>query len=201
MTYGMLIDLRRCVGCRACSTACKGANGTRPGVLRSWVTTEVEGTYPTAHVFYLPRLCNHCDNPACVDVCPTGASVKQDNGVVTIDKEACIGCGSCQNACPYGARYLVESNKGYFDDALSDFEEKKYVLHPEKTMDKCDFCSSRTPEGETPQPACAAACPADARVFGDIDELKKQVGDRDTFAIPADVQLGPNVIYLADYKL
>lgn len=201
MTYGMLIDLRRCVGCRACSTACKGANGTRPGVLRSWVTTEIEGSYPATSVFYLPRLCNHCDSPACVEVCPTGASVKQDNGVVTINKEECIGCGSCQTACPYGARYLVAGNQGYFDNGLNEFESKKYEMHPEKTVDKCDFCMSRTRDGETPAPACAAACPADARIFGDIDELRAQTNDREAFEIPVDVDLGPNVLYLADFKL
>lgn len=201
MAYGMLIDLRRCVGCRACMTSCKGANGTPPGVLRSWVTTEVEGTYPHAKVTYLPRLCNQCDNPACVAACPTGASVKNENGIVTIDKQTCIGCESCMEACPYGARYLVADDKGYFGESLSEYEAKAYGMHPENTVDKCDFCLSRTGEGETPAPACVAACPADARVFGDIAALRESMGERGEYVLPVEGDFGPNVVYLADFKL
>lgn len=201
MTYGMLIDLRRCVGCHACSVSCKGANATRPGVLRSYVVREFEGSYPDVRSTYIPKLCNHCDSAACVEVCPTGASVKREDGIVTVDKEKCIGCQSCALACPYEVRYLIESELGYFGETLNEFESVGYAGTPKGVVDKCDFCSSRFAEGETPQPACVAACPADARVFGEVSELRAMIGDREEYVIPVEEDLGPNVIYLADFKL
>lgn len=201
MTYGMAIDLRKCVGCHACSVSCKGANATRPGVLRAWVESVMEGSYPDTRITYIPRLCNHCDAAPCVEACPTGASVKRDDGIVSINADECIGCSSCIEACPYGARTLMESEEGYFGETATDYEDAGYAKHPVKTVDKCDFCLSRTPEGEAPQPACVAACPAGARVFGEIDELKALFDGRDEYVLLPDETCGPNVIYLADFKL
>ena len=106
MAYGMLIDLKKCVGCHACATACKGAHGTPPGVTRSRVERSFEGTYPDVRKTILPVLCNHCENAPCVEACPSGATTKREDGIVVIDKEVCIGCKACVSACPYGTRYF-----------------------------------------------------------------------------------------------
>ena len=96
MTYGMLIDLKKCVGCHACSVACKEAHGTRPGVRRSRVDRVFEGTYPDVRKTAYPMLCMHCETAPCVEVCPQDATYKREDGIVVIDKDKCIGCGSCQ---------------------------------------------------------------------------------------------------------
>ena len=115
MAYGMLIDLKKCVGCHACAVACKEAHGTPPGITRSHVKREFEGEYPDATMHIVPMLCMHCENPPCVEACPTeGATYKREDGIVVVDKEKCIGCKSCIMACPYGARYYRENEDGYF---------------------------------------------------------------------------------------
>ena len=95
MAYGMLIDLKKCVGCHACAVACKEAHGTPPGITRSHVKREFEGEYPDATMHIVPMLCMHCENPPCVEACPTeGATYKREDGIVVVDKEKCIGCKS-----------------------------------------------------------------------------------------------------------
>ena len=106
MTYGMLIDLKKCVGCHACAVACKEAHGTPPAVMRSHVERAFEGTYPQAVKHVVPMLCMHCENAPCIAACAVeGATYKRDDGIVMIDKEKCIGCKACITACPYAARY------------------------------------------------------------------------------------------------
>lgn len=151
--YAMAIDLNRCVNCKACNGACKETNGVPIGLFRNWVTrkqssrlTEENGA-PSHDFYYLPMQCQHCDNPECVTVCPTGASIKMDDGTVQIDAEACIGCQMCMSACPYGVRYL---------------DEEKGVV------DKCTLCHDRIEEGELPQ--CVVNCVGMAKWFGDLDE-------------------------------
>ena len=114
MTYGMLIDLKKCIGCHACAVACKEAHGTPPKVTRAHVEIEYVGEYPDVRMTAYPMLCMHCENAPCVEVCPTGASFKREDGIVAINKDECIGCKSCMSACPYGARYYREDENGYF---------------------------------------------------------------------------------------
>ena len=174
MTYGMLIDLKKCVGCHACAVACKEAHGTPPAVTRSHVKREFEGTYPDARKTAVPMLCMHCENPPCIEACAVeGATYKRDDGIVVVDKEKCIGCKACIAACPYGARYYCESEQGYFGD-LNEYEEVMYAAMPQGTVDKCTFCAERIDAGGNQPQACVAACVAGARVFGDLDTLKKQ---------------------------
>jgi tetrathionate reductase subunit B len=145
--YGMVIDLRRCFGCHACAVACKAEQDVPLGCFKSWVMVSEEGRYPQAQRHFLPVLCNHCDNPPCVSVCPTKATRQRKDGIVTQDPETCIGCKYCVQACPYGAKY---SDPGT------------------QTAEKCDFCLHRIEQGILP--ACINTCNARARIFGDLND-------------------------------
>ena len=196
MTYGMLIDLKKCIGCHACSVACKEAHGTRPGVRRSRVTRELEGTYPDVHMTAYPMLCMHCENAPCVEVCPTGASVKREDGIVVINKDECIGCKSCMEVCPYDVRHFSESEDGYFGAELNEYEELMYPTMPKGTVDKCTFCADRIDAGAGQVQACVAACPGGARVFGDLEEIKAQAEAADGFQLLPEEGTNPSVWYL-----
>ena len=149
MTYGMLINLKKCVGCHACSVACKEAHGTRPGVRRSRVERTFEGTYPSARKTAVPMLCMHCENAPCVEVCPTGASYRDEaTGVVLVNAEECIGCESCLKGCPYNVRTLNPNTN---------------------VVEKCTLCFQRHEE-EDWVPACVHNCCCGARYFGDLDD-------------------------------
>lgn len=172
--YGMVINLDRCIGCRACSVGCAVSRGLPAGDRWSSVKEYVTGTFPNLEITYLPTLCMQCENPSCLEVCPTGATVKGDDGVVTVDAATCIGCGTCQTACPYGARSIVtkvESNHGA--DGPTAHEEHHFVTHLANTAEKCTFCADRREKGE--EVLCVKTCVADARVFGDLDDANSDV--------------------------
>ena len=201
MKYGMVIDLRRCVGCNACTIACKQQNGTPPDIFYSHVNIYETGAYPNARLKALPVLCNHCDDPACVNVCPVGASKKQPNGVVTVDGDKCIGCRYCQVACPYDARQFVpNTTQGYYPDkgGLTAYEQVMYAKNQAGTVQKCDFCMARVEQGQLP--ACVLTCPADARFFGDLDDPNSEVSQLIVTynAQPLKPEAGthPNVFYI-----
>lgn len=149
----MVTDLNRCVSCLACMVACKEANDVPIGnywlkVLRVGPNPVRDGAqFPNVEMYYLPIGCQHCDNPSCVHVCPTGASHKLGDGSVQVDKSKCIGCQFCVMACPYGVRYL---NKD------------------QGVVEKCTHCQQRTDAGELP--ACVIACGGRARYFGDKEQ-------------------------------
>ena len=151
--YAIAIDLNRCVGCMACNSACKTANGVPIGsfwnkVMRVGPNPAYEGAeWPDIEWYYLPVQCQHCAEPECVKVCPTGASHKLADGTVQIDKEKCIGCQFCAMACPYGVRYLNEE---------------------ERVVEKCTLCEQQIAQGELPQ--CVAQCVGMAKWFGDLDQ-------------------------------
>lgn len=177
--YGMVIDLKRCYGCYACVMACKTANHTPPGVFWARLLKGESGKFPNVVRQSLPVLCMQCEEPSCLEVCPTGATLKLDDGIVVVDKDKCMGCKACMMACPYGARYSVDEWESYFPDGLplSPYEEFTKRTWEEKSgvgvATKCDFCRDRIEEGR--QPACVEACPAKARTFGDLDDPNSEV--------------------------
>ena len=175
MRYGMVINLKRCIGCDACAIACKQANGTPPGTFWSHVIHKEVGKFPNAKVEYTPLLCMHCENAPCVTNCPTGASIKEENGIVRVLADKCIGCKQCIVACPYQARWFKDYKaKGYFpSEGFTDKEKADYGKFELGKVTKCDFCWERVQVGE--DPICVQICPATARIFGDLDDPQSEV--------------------------
>ncbi len=194
--WGLLIDVGRCAeGCEACVTACVEENGLhgrgRPETDAQWIR-KVELRDPKSGATRsLPVLCQHCAEPPCVDVCPTGASFKRADGIVLVDKHTCIGCRYCMMACPYKARSFVH-------EALTD--QKPYAPRGKGTVESCTFCVHRVDAGRTP--ACVEAC-ADAgggaMLFGDLNdpdsEISRRVAANASSQIRADLGLDPGVRY------
>lgn len=190
--YVMVADLRRCVGCQTCTAACKLANGTPPGVQwRRVLDTEV-GEYPNVQRVFLPTGCQHCSNPPCLDICPSGATQQREDGIITIDYDVCIGCASCALTCPFGARYMVDDRHYAYGD--SPTEDEAVNCNPEfnGVATKCNFCVDVIDEGiaagltpgEDPEatPRCVNSCISGAMTFGDIDDPESAVSKllRDT---------------------
>lgn len=198
------VNLRRCIGCNTCALACKMQNNVPDGMLWNRVLTEgcdrfdsAEGVYPHLTRTYLPLACQHCENPACERVCPTGATYKDDKGRVEIDYDKCIGCRMCVAACPYtGVRSFNWEEPSYYADfALGDADAAKHEKH---TVEKCIFCTQRVARGE--QPACVADCIGRARHFGDLDdpnsEVSKLLASREYTQLHPEFGTKPSVYYL-----
>ncbi|MBU6483469.1 MAG: 4Fe-4S dicluster domain-containing protein [Betaproteobacteria bacterium] len=204
MKLGLVIDLDTCVGCHACAVACKEWNGSSAvsGPLSDYEPYGAEpsgvwfnrirhyeiGEYPDNKTLNLPMSCMHCEDAACVTVCPTGASYKRpEDGIVLIDQDKCMGCNLCSWACPYGARELDRSSG---------------------TMKKCTLCVDRIYDLELPveerQPACVLACPAHARMFGDLDDpdsaASQAVRERGGFGLMSELGYKPVNQYLPARK-
>lgn len=179
--YGFVIDVSRCIDCRACLVACRAENEVEIPYTRIWVRDlGVAGSFPDLKRTFIPYNCMHCDEPPCVEVCPSGATYKDpDTGLVLIDQEACIGCGLCVEACPYDARHI---------------DERRGVA------DKCTACSHRVEAGQ--QPACVATCLGGARMFGDLNDPESKVSEalkqaRSIQRLTSEsVNPGPNVYYI-----
>ena len=169
--YGMVLNLDRCIGCYACVVACKMCYGTRPGVNYNAVNKVEYGEGADARQRYVLTMCMHCDAPPCVDVCPTGATWKTEEGPVVIDYEACIGCGACVNACPYDARHLVEDDETSFEGSVAPYEEESSKRL--NVAEKCTFCYERVKEGQ--QPMCTVFCPGQCRIFGDVEDPESDI--------------------------
>ncbi len=184
--WGMVMDLRRCIGCRACTVACKSENNVSLGRFRAVIQEKVIGTFPNTKKVFLPLMCNHCEGnekdgvPPCVKVCPEfpgervkfktadgktvryrkGATYRRPDGMILIDKELCIGCGKCIDACPYGVRS--------FDPFVKAGAEPN-----EQAADKCDLCVHRVDNGL--EPSCVNTCQGRARIFGDLNDPDSEV--------------------------
>lgn len=150
--YGFVIDNRKCIGCHACSTACKSENEVPLGVYRTWVKSVETGAYPNTRRHFQVTRCNHCANPPCVRICPTEAMYQRDDGIVEFDNTVCIGCKACMQACPYDAIYI---------DPETD------------TAAKCHYCAHRTDIGL--EPACVVVCPEHAIIAGDMNDPDSEI--------------------------
>lgn len=199
MRYGMVIDLKKCIGCYGCQISCKAEHATPPGVLFARVVKWEAGEYPNVRRFSLPVLCMHCENPPCRDVCPTQATTKRADGIVVIDKDKCVGCRYCMMACPYMARYYHARDREYFPgQGLTPYEARGYRDHPAGVVEKCDFCVDRLERGLLP--SCVATCLASARYFGDLDDPEGDVAtlirNRGGYQLEPELGTGPSVFYL-----
>jgi molybdopterin-containing oxidoreductase family iron-sulfur binding subunit len=196
----MVIDLKKCVGCNACSVACRQEHGTPPGILYTRVLNLEVGTYPNTRFEFQPLLCMHCDNPPCEEVCPTGATHKLENGIVMVDTDKCIGCRYCMTACPYNARFFnYSAPKEYFPGkGKTAYEAAKSGQHVKGTVEKCTFCAERVEAGL--EPACVVSCTAKARYFGDLDdpnsEVSKLIAEFGGQPLHAELGTKPSVYYL-----
>ncbi len=171
--YGLVLDLKRCIGCLTCTLACKVENGTGPGVFWNIVKDQEFGEYPNVTRIFLSVQCAHCADPPCVDVCPTGASYKRGDGLVLVNYDKCVGCKYCIEACPYGARTFNDNRGGYFGDELTPYEKSLYEKHRTGVAEKCTFCAHRLDQGK--QPACVIGCVGKARFFGDLDDPDSEI--------------------------
>ncbi len=199
MRYGMVIDLKRCIGCYGCQLICKAENATPPGVVWGRVVKRESGTFPNVKRVNLPLLCMHCKEPECEKACPTGATTKREDGIVCVDQTKCVGCRYCMMACPYGARFYHGQERYYFgSQGPTPFEEWGYQRHQIRTVSKCEFCRVRLAQGL--EPACVANCMAKARTFGDLDdpysEVSRLIGERGGKQLLAELGTDPSVFYL-----
>ena len=182
--WAMVADLRRCVGCQTCTAACKHANATPPGVQWRRVLDMEFGEYPDVQRAFVPVGCQHCDEPPCLDVCPTTATKKRADGIVTIDYDLCIGCAYCAVACPYQARYKTERASfayGQRERARDAAPRRRapgggHQVHLLRRPHRRRPGQGLTP-GVDPEatPACVNACIAEALAFGDLDDPDSNV--------------------------
>ena len=150
--YGFAIDLRKCIGCHACTIACKAEHEIPVGVNRCWVKTVEKGTFPDTRRFFFPVLCNQCDEAPCMKICPTNALFKRRDGIVDLNGDSCIGCRACMVACPYDQLFIDPNTR---------------------TAEKCNFCANRVENKLLP--ACVSVCPTECRIFGDLDDPTSEV--------------------------
>jgi len=194
--WGMLIDTAKCAsGCNACVSACNTENGIashdRPRTDQVWIRKVTLRDKQTKHEISLPMMCQHCETPPCVDVCPTGASFKRKDGIVLVDRHICIGCRYCMMACPYKARSFAHE----VVDLTVDYQPRG-----KGTVESCTMCVHRVDEDRTP--ACVEACSEaehGAMIFGDIknpdSEISKQLVEHGGKQIRADLGLNTGVRY------
>jgi Fe-S-cluster-containing dehydrogenase component len=215
----MVIDLRKCVGCHACTIACVAENKLPPGVVYRQVVEEEIGTYPNVTRRFTPRPCLHCDEPPCVPVCPVNATYKRADGIVAMDYDRCIGCRYCMTACPYNSRYfdfgfsqydetpaeneVVLGEGGTFIELLPAFEygrpqSRKREKSPIGNVRKCHFCTHRLEVGELP--ACTTTCIGRATFFGDANDphslVSELIAQPNIMRLREELGTEPKVYYL-----
>jgi Fe-S-cluster-containing dehydrogenase component/formate-dependent nitrite reductase membrane component NrfD len=177
MQYGFLIDHRRCIGCHACTVACKAENDVPVGSFRTWVQYAEKGKFPAIRRHFAVLRCNHCTSAPCVTICPVNALEKRKDGIVDLDRDACIGCRACMQGCPYDAIYLNEDTGA---------------------AEKCHYCAHRVERGL--EPACVIVCPESAIVSGDLHDPKSRIAgmvkEHATLVRRPEQRTGPNVHYL-----
>ena len=209
--WTMIADLRRCVGCQTCTASCKHTNATPPGVQWRRVIDMEFGEYPDVQRTFVPVGCQHCEDPPCMHVCPTTATRKRADGIVTIDYDLCIGCSYCAVACPYQARYKTDHASYAYGPATAN-ETQRIDKGRLGVATKCTFCVDRIDaglaKGLTPgvdpeaTPACVNACISLALSFGDRDDPQSNVSqllaENQHFRMHEELGTSPNFFYLWD---
>jgi phenylacetyl-CoA:acceptor oxidoreductase subunit 1 len=189
MRWGMAIELKRCIGCNACVLGCKAEHFLEPNMFWNRVLIGEKGKYPQVTKLIYSVRCNHCADPKCVKVCPTGATQQREDGIVWVDETKCVGCRYCMVACPYQMRSMNEDpDARYFPgQELTEHEKIGKTLYPHAkgVVQKCVFCKERIDSGLaaglTPgvdrdaTPACVIICPTKAIHFGDLDDPNSEI--------------------------
>ena len=177
MNYGFVVDNRTCIGCHACSTACKSENEVPLGINRTWVKYTEVGTYPEVRRGFQVTRCNHCENPPCASICPTSSMFKRENGIVDFDPSICIGCKACIQACPYDAIDIDPSTN---------------------SASKCNLCAHRVEQSL--EPACVVVCPTHSIIAGDMEdrstEISKTLAKHPTTVRKPEQGTAPNLFYI-----
>lgn len=179
---GMVIDKERCIGCEACSIACRIENNSTG----FWIKVETEGRidkdtpagkFPNLTMNFFPKLCNHCENPPCIGSCPVDAIQKRDDGIVVLEKDLCNGCQACLNVCPYNIIMFDENNN---------------------IAEKCNLCSHRIDKGL--EPFCVICCEGQALYFGDLNDINsvvsKKVSEKNSFQLKPEEGTNPSIYYI-----
>ena len=198
---GMVIDLKRCMGCQTCALGCKMQNNVPMGTLWNRILTDggedvdsARGEFPNLHKSWMPLACLHCENAPCVKVCPVGATYRDNDGRILINYDRCIGCRYCMAACPYNVRVFN------WQEAVREpgFSYGDVPARPKGVVEKCTLCVERTSKGK--EPVCVEVCPAKARIFGDLNdpnsEVSKAIHERGGQQLLAEKGTKPQVYYL-----
>jgi phenylacetate-CoA ligase len=208
--WAMVADLDRCVGCQTCTAACRHANATAPAVQWRRVLDIETGSYPNVARTFVPVGCQHCADPPCLKVCPTGATAKRADGIVTIDYDLCIGCAYCDVACPYQARFKLDGPRFAYGAPAMRNETERADPGRLGVAQKCTFCADRIDFGRahglTPgvdpraTPACVNACIAGALHFGDLDDKASNVArllrEQEPLRMHDELGTGPGFFYV-----
>lgn len=204
--YVMLVDTKRCIGCHTCAMACKLENNLPDGIWWNRTLTvggknmdTPTGAYPNLMMGYITLACQQCENPACVKVCPVGATWKdEETGIVMQDPDKCLGCRYCMVACPYTGVRQFNFEEPQFATGLP-VGSADAMQHQENTVEKCTFCAHRVAKGE--EPACVEVCPARARHFGDLNDPDSEVSQllrtRSSFRLLEEKGTEPSVYFLS----
>ena len=202
MRWGMVIDTKKCIGCRACVIACKAEQGTPPDIFFGDLVQMEVGKGKTTRRIWVPKPCMHCEDPLCLKACPTGATQQREDGIVWVDQEKCMGCRACMEACPYEVRFYFgkESPKYYYEEGPMPYElqmEKKWGAR-QGTVIKCNLCMHLLDEGK--EPACVATCLTGCRIVGDLDdpdsEVSKMITIKQATQLKPEAGTSPRAYYI-----
>jgi phenylacetyl-CoA:acceptor oxidoreductase subunit 1 len=209
--WAMVIDLRKCIGCRACEKICEETNGAPPGATWRRVSEETDKTASGKRLF-IPMSCMHCENPPCVEVCPSKATKRRSDGIVYIDYDHCLGCGACVVACPYNARSIADACSVSYEVAESQAGTMPLGTDLIGICTKCNFCMDRVDRGLAQglrpgidfeaTPMCVNYCISEALNFGDLEdptsEVSKMISQNKVTRLREDLGTNPSVYYITE---